>query len=92
MLRKVLRGLAGIVVVRRAMLIVMMALATDMGEFMGDVKHFYERKRTALHGKALQGQHQHQKNAKETTHRNFVDRSDRGLYRCCRIDEVSKEQ
>ena len=73
MLREVLCRLARVVVVR-PMLIVMMAHPFQVVDLVGDVKCFLKRKRTDLHGKAVQRKQEHQENAEKATHGEVVER------------------
>lgn len=68
MLGEVCRGFTGIVIVRAAMLVMMVARTFQMVDLVGDVKHFRERKSTPLHRKTLQWEQKHQENAEKTTH------------------------
>jgi len=73
MFREVLCRLARVVIVR-PVLIMMMAHPVQVVDFVGDVKGFLERKRTALHGKAVQRKQEHQENAEKATHGEVVER------------------
>lgn len=72
MLGEVCRGFAGIVIVRPAMLVMMVARTFQMVDLVGDVKHFRECKSTPLHRKTLQREQKHQENAEETAHWKIV--------------------
>lgn len=64
--------LTRLVIVRPAMLVVMMADAVPMVDFVRDVEHFLERKRTILHGIAMQRKQKHQENTKKAAHGKIV--------------------
>jgi hypothetical protein len=68
-LREMMRGLAGIVVVDRAVVVVVMvARADQVIDFMSDIESHRGRVTAHLQGKALQRKEQHQQNAKKSTH------------------------
>lgn len=73
MFREVLCRLARIVIVRRTMVVVMVAGTVHVIDLMGDVEHFSECRHAALHSETMQGKHQHQQNAEKTTHGNVID-------------------
>lgn len=69
MFREMRGGLAGIVVMDRAVIVVMMmGGAHQVIDFMRDIESTRERIPAHLHRKALQGKEQHQQNAKKSTH------------------------
>ncbi|RJG03508.1 hypothetical protein D3878_19485 [Noviherbaspirillum sedimenti] len=63
-----LGGFAGIVIMDRTVIAVMMAGAFQMLKLMRNVENIFQRRPSALHGKTMQGQKQHQENANETAH------------------------
>ncbi|KIF81602.1 hypothetical protein TSA66_13585 [Noviherbaspirillum autotrophicum] len=66
---QMLCGVARFIVMHRAMFIVMMvACPHQMRNFMGDVKCISARRQLDLHSKAMQGQEEHQENAKQSSH------------------------
>ena len=68
---KVFGGVTGFVIVNRSVVIIVMVRGTcQMVDFMRDVECTCRRIPPALHGKAMQRQKQHQKNANKTTHGN----------------------
>ena len=68
MVSKMRCGLAGIIVVDRTIIIVMMAFSLQVFDLVRDVKHAFRRQQSALHGEAMQRQKQQQEDAQEATH------------------------
>ena len=71
MVGEMLHGFAGFVVMDRTMgVVVMMGRANQMVYLMGNIVCLRRRAQPALHGKAMHGQQQHEKNANDTSHEN----------------------
>lgn len=71
----VLGRFAGIVIMDRTVIHVVMTGAVQMVRFMGKIECIFQWRPSALHREAVQGQKQQKKNAKETAH----GQSDRGI-------------
>jgi hypothetical protein len=61
-------GLAGVVVVDRTVIVVMMACGLQVLSLVRDVEHLSGRQPTTLHSKAMQGQQHQQEYAQKATH------------------------
>ena len=57
-----------VVMHRTMMIVVMMAGADQMIDFMGDIEGRAIRMQPTLHGKSMQGNKQHQENAQQPAH------------------------
>lgn len=69
MIGKMLCRVVRLIVMHCAMVIVVvMARTCQMRNLMGDVKRMSARRQLDLHSKTMQGQEEHQENAKESSH------------------------
>lgn len=69
MVGEVLHGVAGLVVMDRAVRVVVMVRGTDeMVDLVSDIVGHFRRAHPALHRKAMQREKQHEENANDTAH------------------------